>query len=445
MKKMSYRYLAAAIVTCLLVGVGVVTFMTDRNEKKKVIVVGAGISGLAAARDLHDRGHEVVVLEAKDYIGGRIKTEIIDGQKVELGASWIHGDIKNPVAKILTEEGIALAPTKFETSAGYKNGQRYEADEEQLETFSSYLDGLKSELDDDVSLQQVWDNFVSQNPDLSIAEQKDLYHLLKMNIETELGAGLSDISALQYEEEDELKGGDKIVVGGYDRVINKLASGLDVRLKTVVNRVEDTGSSVEVVATDGQKFTADKVIVTVPLGVLKKDTITFVPTFPTHKQLAVDSLDMGNLHKTFLTFSGKFWDDVDYISVFDDNQTKWADFINLEPILDTPTLLVLHAGADAVTLEGQTEQQLGEAAFKALKSAYPSATEPTKVVSSRWWADQYTLGSYSYVPPGATLEMYDDIAESYGNIHFAGEHTNSKYPSTTHGAYLSGIRAASEI
>jgi monoamine oxidase len=82
---------------------------------------------------------------------------------------------------------------------------------------------------------------------------------------------------------------------------------------------------------------------------------------------------MGNLHKTFLTFESKFWDDVDTISILNSDDTKLGDFINLEPILHKPVLLALHAGNNAISLENKSDAEIGEAVFKALQSIYPNA------------------------------------------------------------------------
>lgn len=415
-------------------------FMGSGDAKKKVIVIGAGISGLAAAHDLHAKGHEIVVLEAKDTIGGRIQSTTVNGQKFELGASFIHGNQKNPVAALLEQEGIGLSKVNFDDIVVYKNGQKTEVSDD-LEPFFSFTEKQKNTLGKDRSLLTTWQSFNGSGS----ANADELFYRLRIDNQTEIGTDIANILTLQYDEEDELKGGDYLLKGDYDTVIKTLAKDIDVRLNHIVTSVKDTGTGVTVKTKDGKVFTADDVIVSVPLGVLQKGSITFEPQFPAQKQKAVDSLRMGNLHKTFLVFNDVFWDDATTIGIMHGDGTKWGEFINIAPINGTPILLALHGGADATSLEGISDEAIGQQAYEALKSAYSNATRPTSVVTSKWYADPFTLGSYSYVPPGATLSMYDDLAEPYGRIHFAGEHTNNDYPSTTHGAYLSGKRAASEI
>ncbi len=432
--------MALALVLCIVLGVGLMAGMTDRNEKKKVIIVGAGISGLAAAHDLHERGHQVVVLEAKDTIGGRIQSTTVNGQKFELGASFIHGNQKNPVAALLEQEGVGLTKVNFDDIVVYKDGQRTEISDD-LDPFFSFTDKQKDTLDKDQSLLTTWQNFNGSRS----ANANELFYRLRIDNQTEIGTDLANISTLQYDEEGEFKGGDYLLKGDYDTVIKKLAKNIDIRLGHIVTSIKDSGSGVEVKTKDGKVFSADDVIVTVPLGVLQKGSIAFEPSFPVQKQKAVQGLKMGNLHKTFLVFDKVFWDDATTIGIMRGNGTKWGEFINIAAINGKPMLLALHGGSDATSLEGVSDEAIGEQVYEALKSAYPNATRPTSVVTSKWYADPFTLGSYSYVPPGATLSMYDDLAKPYGHIHFAGEHTSSAHPSTTHGAYLSGKRAASEM
>ena len=107
--------------------------------------------------------------------------------------------------------------------------------------------------------------------------------------------------------------------------------------------------------------------------------------------------------------------------------------------------MAMHGGKDAEDIVKLTNSQIAERAYNTLEKAYgKKATIPT-IYQSSWHKDEYTLGSYSYIPVGGKIDMYDDIAKPYGRIYFAGEHTYGRFHATTHGAFWSGKRAAQEI
>lgn len=413
--------------------------------QKKVLVIGAGIAGLAAARQLRQHGLQVRVLEAKSTAGGRIHGRQVDGDHYELGASWIHGGDNNPVAEILRKQGAQLHATPFDEILHYRAGKKLDLDKEILQQFQAFLEGVKRGKKD-MSIHDAWQSFRHKNSARLRPEQwHNLWHFLAIDIQTEIGADLRHISAMQYEEEGEMKGGDLLVSGGYQTVIKHLAEGLEIELNSPVKKIEHGAGGVTVHADDGRRWQADALLLTVPLGVLQKGSLQFEPPLTAAKQQAIKRLGMGNLHKIFLRFKQPFWDEADSIMVINGKNTEWGNFINLQPVLQQPLLLALHAGADALKMQGKTTAQLGTEALAVLQQIYPQATAPQTVVRSEWHADPYTLGSYSYMPTGTNFALYKDIAKAQGNLYFAGEHTHERYPATTHGAYLSGLRAAREI
>lgn len=157
---------------------------------------------------------------------------------------------------------------------------------------------------------------------------------------------------------------------------------------------------------------------------------------------------MGNLHKTFLVFDKSFWDDTTVIDIFDtdnENSSLWGEFFNLETLMSKPVLLALHGGEAALEVEKKDTKMIQKEVFEVLRSVYPQAQIPKEVIASKWHKDEFTQGSYSYLPVGIEEIIYDMLAKPEGRVYFAGEHTNKDFPSTTHGAYLSGVRAAQEI
>lgn len=419
---------------------------SQQANTETIIIVWAGISWLVAAKELHHAGKNVVVLEAKEKIWGRIDTQTQSGMSFELGASWIHGDQKNPVADILKKEGNTLILTDFDNSTQHINGKESEEDED-AEDFFEYAYEQIETLEDDISLAKCLQNYIKKYK-IAGAEKEYLLYRVKIDMETEYGTSLQNISLFSLDAGKEMKGGDKLVQGGYEKVIQYLAKDIDIRLGTPVSTIVQTQTWVLVSDTSGNTFSGSKVILTVPLGVLKKWYISFEPVLSTEKLQAISSLGMGNFHKTFLVFDKSFWDDTTVIDIFDtdiENSSLWGEFFNLETLMGKPVLLVLHGGEAALEIEKKDTETLKKEVFEVLRSVYPQAQIPKKVISSEWHKDEFTQGSYSYLPLWGEELLYDLLAKPEGKVYFAGEHTSKDFPSTTHGAYLSGIRAAQEI
>ena len=430
-------------------------FQKSINSKvKNVIIIGAGISGLAAARKLQKNGFNVTILEAKNYIGGRIKADVFNGIKLEMGASWVHGQIDNPVGDIVKKQGGRLVLSNFKPDIYYnKDGQEFHVDKKII--ISKFYDKLKAFKNNknDASVLQVWNMFVKQ----SLSNEKiytpkliaNLLHIIKYDFEAEVGDDLSKISAQQWDEDGMLYGGDRLVLGGYKRVTEFLSKGLNIILNTPIKEVKDNVSSVKITTSSLSEYIADYVIVSVPLGVLKNNSISFNPAFPEKKQTAIDTLKLGNFLKTWLVFENNFWTNDESIEFFTnhifDNFFNPSSVVDHSKNLGGPILLAMHAGKDADEIMKLTNNQIAKRAFDTLKKAYGNKATIPSVYQSSWHNDQYTLGSYSYIPVGGKIDMFDDIAKSYGRIHFAGEHTYGKFHATTHGAYWSGKRAAVEI
>jgi monoamine oxidase len=235
--------------------------------------------------------------------------------------------------------------------------------------------------------------------------------------------------------------------GGYGQIATGLAQGLDVRVKSQVKRVEYSDREVRV-ATDQDLFTAGKVIVTLPLGVLKSGAVTFAPALPDEKMKAIRRLGMGVLDKVYLRFPQVFWPkESDVLGVISQAKGEWAAWINYYRYTGQPILAALNAGNFAKTLEGLANQEIVNAAMKVLRQIYGrSISDPERFIITRWGADPFSLGAYSSIPPLATGQDYDTLAAPLGDrVFFAGEATSRTYPATVHGAFLSGEREARRI
>ena len=235
--------------------------------------------------------------------------------------------------------------------------------------------------------------------------------------------------------------------GGYRQIIDTMAGDCDIRLGHAVSEIDYTGERIAVSTAADATFEVARVIVTVPLGVLKQDQISFFPTLPRWKQRAVDGLEMGVLNKTVMLFDEVFWDrNVEFIGYVSAAKGRWAETLNLYPYTRQPILMMFNAGTYGAQIEGVSDEETVAHALAALAGMYGVVPQPNEVRITRWRSDPWSHGSYSYVPVGSSFERYAERGEPVdGKLFFAGEATHDGFPATVHGAFLSGVRAARQI
>jgi len=372
-------------------------------DVSRVIVVGAGFAGLAVANALRNAGVEVVVLEARTRLGGRAWTADAAGVPVDLGASWIHTPVGNPMARFAAQVGVGTVPfgrldeivphlSGFDARTGWL--ETLELVDAFLQTifFENALPALRSALDPRASVARGVREYLAQQgfaPDLArraefairfLAEQDASGPARDVALEWYLNAGIL------YAGEDVLPG------GGYARLVDALALGLDVRLGEVVSGIRLGSDGVEVTSrvraaegAAGRETTVHRgshVVVTAPLGVLKRDAIRFTPSGSFARRLG--RMDARAMEKRLLAILGELFE--------------------------------------------------------------RSVPEPLGVMATRWRADPYTRGAYAYLPVGASPADFDALAEPFGGrVLFAGEATNAARFGFADGALSSGVREAKRL
>jgi monoamine oxidase len=428
----------------------------QNHKMEKIVVVGAGISGLAAARTLADRNNkELIVLEARERIGGRIWTERgTMGVPIELGASWIHGAGKNPLHLLALEKKYRLVETDSKPDTFWADGKRMSGPErEEIDILFRKLrdkvyDKQKSlSARNDISVRQAFED-LQKNSDLSDSAKKGIEHLIASEIENDY-ASTSDYLSLKYWDTVHwFKGGDWLIPDGYDQILNLLAKGLRIQLQTAVNHVEISEGQVRVSTTGGETLIADRVLITVPLGVLKNRRIKFTPELPKQKLAAIDALEMGAFDKLYLKFPECFWmKDATWIEYAGENPSAWPMFLNLSRETGEAIIVAFNVGNFARELEKKSDEEILQQALTVLRTIYgKEIPEPVATRVTRWSEDPYAFGSYSYVPVGKSPDLFDVLAEPVGNrLFFAGEACSSKDYSSAHAAFMSGLAAARKI
>jgi monoamine oxidase len=427
---------------------------------ERVVVVGAGIAGLTVANALANAEVECVVLEARDRTGGRLHTVDLAGAPVDMGGSWIHHPVGNPMRAFAEQVGIACrGANPLPEVAGFDHGEARRLSKAEVganlellyESFPEAIDRLRDDLEPNASVAEGIEAFVA-DAGLASAPARRARQGLRAVMEAE-SADLPERQSMRWVwNESEYDGGyfGDMPSGGYRNLVNAMATGVDVRLGSDVAEIVHSADSVAVHVADGTVERGSQVVVTVPLGVLKRGAPRFSPALPSDRLAAVERLGFGRLEKVALRFDQPFWRaaGLPHMMLFPrdpDESTIWA--FGQDGFGAGPTLVVFvwHSATGHVlgaTLNEATDWVLGMLT-DAVGGPCP---EPLAVATSSWGNDPYSGGAYTHIPPGAQPADVNLLGEPVsGRLLFAGEHTQSERMGYADGAMTSGIREAKRL
>jgi monoamine oxidase len=461
----------------------------------QVVIIGAGWAGLGAAHELFNSNNtntnskDFVILEARDYVGGRSSScPLGDGSSsssssslvVEQGSNWIQGAsaTKNPVYQLAKQLQV---PMKAEGShenvvAFYSKEYPRKQQQQQVQTIlPKHIDKASDRLfwdgfykfqakrqdatDNDESLRTTVELY-KKKAKLSKDDRLLLEALLETNIVQEYAASLEELSTWWWNEDSRMSGGDVLLLKGYSHLIQSYAGPFrnKIALNTRVTNIDwssDKGVTVHYKDVTGvaRKLQAKRVIVTVPLGVLKSNAIQFTPALPAAKRTAINRLGFGLLNKVILKWDASiqktlpFPSKSEWINKIASNAGKWTEFYNYQNMTGETILIAFSAGKEAQRVERLSDHQILNEVLASLKEMFNCAIPtPAHVLITRWGQDEFAKGSYSFYKTNSSPDDRKALkAPLGGRVFFAGEACNLQYPSTTHGALLTGLEVGGQV
>ena len=412
------------------------------------LIIGGGIAGLTAARCLTEAGLSITLLEARDRLGGRIYTHHCDQFPVELGAEFIHG--RAPEILALAAEGaVPIVPIagqfRRKAQASWANAGRL------MQKVDKLFDRMSAD-DPDQSFQHYLDRTGAADE----VKQQALRYVEGFHAADP--ALISVHSLIRDSRAEEAIEGDHQyrIASGYCDLVRGVAERIDTKLCRIVKNAMVSAiawQQGEVTArTSTAEFKAPRAVITLPLGVLKENSVIFSPSLP-EKQNAMSFLEMGPVVRVSLCFATKFWlhepatADLSFLFTDDPEFPTWW---TSNP-LPYPILTGWAAGPNAAVHTGRSQDAIIQSAVRALARILELdesklRQQLTGAYMHDWQEDPFSRGAYSYASVGGIDAAKALAAPVEETLYFAGEATNSSgYGGTVHGAMASGFRAAEEV
>lgn len=440
------EFLKKASLVAFALSFGNFSKLESIGKKKKVIVIGAGFAGVSAGRFLHDSGFDVTILESRKEIGGRIRTFTDWGFPMDLGASWIHGPIGNPLTDIAKKLNIKLIETPYDDVDFWQEGNRANFFQKIIAKWK--YDKIISQVNDEAikspystSIQDIYSKFIAYESSNSRKNFIDWF--VASNIENEMAADLDQMSARSYfENEIILNGVDSLPVTGYKPIIGSLANGLNIVYNTSVKKIKN-GKEVTIETTNGN-YNSEFCVIAVPLGVLKSGNIIIEP-LEQEKQIAINNLEMGTLNKIYTQWDEPWWNNDDPFIGIHEKERLFPVTLSYGTH-DKNTLLTFFQGKRGKELENLDNEEIIKKMINNFQIAFgKKLPKPKRFLITKWNKDSNTFGSFSYFPKKSNGKEMEVLNKMENNIVFAGEHTISNEYGYAHGAYNSGLASANKI
>ncbi|HEX5723023.1 MAG TPA: flavin monoamine oxidase family protein [Acidimicrobiia bacterium] len=439
-----------------------------------VVVVGAGLAGLSAARDLTRKGLEVVVLEGRDRVGGRTFDQPLrNGVTVEFGGQWI-GPTQDVIASLVDELDLETFPTYVhgeditfydgeairhtsedfglpeKTSAEVVSvWERIEVLAEQVSTASPWT-GPEAETYDEMTVAtwlraQTGDElalrfFGMVVPAIFAAEPGEM-SMLHFLFYVASGNGLSILAATEGGAQE------RRVVGGAQAISQRLARelGAAVHLRSGVHAIRHSDSEVRAIHNEGE-VAASHIVVAIPPTLAGR--ISYDPPLPAQRDSLTQQVPAGSVIKVNVGYATPFWrgDGLSGLVLGLDDEFGLV-FDNSPPDGTCGVLVAFAEGDHSRHVRAMSEQDRNSLLIDTVTSYFgPKASDPFDIVAVDWSTEQWTRGCYgAHMGSGVWTQYGPALAEPIGRIHWAGTETEQVWNGYMDGAVRSGLRAAAEI
>jgi len=441
----------SALATCgILLGNSALSAAAT-SKKPKVIIIGAGFSGLAAAYSLKKKNIDFIILESRSRIGGRVFSHTMDEAEklvIELGAEWV-GASHNRLISLTEEMELKLENNQFDTNLIYrgeffKKGEWDYSNEWKLK-FESLLKAYPDLTNDDkINLDKIdwWRYLVNngcQGRDLDLRELAD---------STDFGETIRSVSAFsalaEYAESSPKNEMDYKIQGGNGKLAERLADriGLEkILLKTKVERIVQ-GKNVIVYCNNGETYEADKIICTAPTLAVKK--IKWEPELSIEMQGALNQLQYARINKNPILFKERFWNDESF-DLLTDTPAHYFYHATKNQVSKKGVLISYTIGDKAAVIASQNDAWKADMLHQNLSPYFGNIKDMIEKQTNYYWGDdEISLGAYATYGKGQWFGLQPILKKPFLNTHFAGEHL-ADWQGFMEGAINTGEEAAEAI
>lgn len=420
------------------------------GQKPKVVIIGAGFSGLAAAYQLCKSGSEVIVLESRNRIGGRVFSHLIDPKEkltIELGAEWV-GNSHQRVRALCEEMNLVLENNQFDTHLIYRNQysrkSEWDFSENWKTKFRQLMTDFKAMHDDDKNkLDQLdWWRYLVNNG----CEGKDLV-LRELLDSTDFGESNRHVSAFiamaTFSESSEKNEMDLKIKGGNGLLAQKLAEKIgreNILTEHTVSRIVQ-GDKVTVYCENGKRFEADKIICSIPTFAMQK--INWEPGLPIEKIAAINELQYARINKNALQFNNRFWKDESFDLITDQTPHYFYHATKNQPS-KKGVLISYTIGDKAALIANQDDKWKADMIAQTLQPHFGNVKSILEKQANYYWGeDRYSQGAYAMYGVNQWNRLRPALQKSFLHCAFAGEHL-ADWQGFMEGAINTGEAAAEE-